>query len=151
MSDNSGERRGFGVNVGSASIVMIFAVLCLVVLATLTLLSANSEQKLAARSAQAVSDYYAADAQALDIYAALHRSIVEQGNTPAQAARETDGVQLLSAAQGGFLSYAVDIDGQQQLQVLLEPAAERLEVVAWQAVTVGEWEVDTYLHVWSGD
>ena len=51
------ERRSVGINVGSASIVMIFAVLCLTVFSTLSFVTANHERKLAEKSALAVQHY----------------------------------------------------------------------------------------------
>lgn len=55
------ERRSVGIHVGSASIVMIFAVLCLTVFSTLSFVTANHERKLAEKSTLAVQQYYAAD------------------------------------------------------------------------------------------
>ena len=55
------ERRSVGVNVGSASIVMIFAVLCLTVFSTLSFVTAKHERKLAEKSAIAQQQYYESD------------------------------------------------------------------------------------------
>ena len=62
------ERRSVGINVGSASIVMIFAVLCLTVFSTLSFVTANHERKLAEKSALAVQHYYEADWQCEERY-----------------------------------------------------------------------------------
>ena len=60
--------RSAGMHVGSASIVMIFAILCLTVFSTLSFVTANHERSLAEKSALAVQQYYDADWQCEEIY-----------------------------------------------------------------------------------
>lgn len=55
------KQRPAGTSVGGTSIVAVFVVLCLFVFAALSLISANSDLKLAEKTAKAVSEYYAAD------------------------------------------------------------------------------------------
>ena len=57
------DKRSAGIHVGSASIIMIFAVLCLTVFSTLSYVTANQEYRLAQKSALAMEQYYAADWQ----------------------------------------------------------------------------------------
>ena len=65
-------RHGGSVS-GAVSLVMIFCVLCLVVFATLTYVTADRERQLAALNAERAAAYYAADAEASRIVAALAR------------------------------------------------------------------------------
>ena len=53
-----------GIGVGGTSILAIFVVLCLVTLASLSLVSAQADYGLAKKTAEAAQEYYAADAQA---------------------------------------------------------------------------------------
>jgi Tfp pilus assembly protein PilX len=63
--------------VGGASLLVIFAVICLTVFALLTVSTANAEQRLSRVSANAVSAYYKADAAAEIIF-----SEIRSGNVP---------------------------------------------------------------------
>ena len=51
------------VNIGLTSLILIFIILCLATFSLLSLSSARGDQSLAVRSAQAVTEYYRADAQ----------------------------------------------------------------------------------------
>ena len=52
-----------GANIGSASLILIFIVLCLGTFGLLSLTSANNDLELAERNAAAVSGYYRADGE----------------------------------------------------------------------------------------
>ena len=68
--------RNVGLSVGTSSILVIFVLLCLTTFATLSMVSANADFNLTERAAEAVADYYAADAAAEErlarIVQALH-------------------------------------------------------------------------------
>ena len=99
----SNKRSAMGVHVGSASIVMIFAVLCLTVFASLSLVTANYERKLAEKSAAAVQQYYAADWQCEAIYEQIYDSL----QSGVEAARlQVPGVQVEQQNEIIYLTYA---------------------------------------------
>ena len=127
--------------VGGVSLLGVFAVLCLTVFALLSLTTVRADVRLADASAQAVSDYYAADCQAQEILARLRA-----GETP-------DGVTWSSPMEGGETeySYTVSISNTQELQVevLVWPDG-RWSVQRWQAAAAGGWEIDEGLEVWDG-
>ena len=127
--------------VGGVSLLVVFAVLCLTVFALLSLTTVRADVRLADASAQAVSDYYAADCQAQEILARLRT-----GETP-------DGVTWSSPMEGGETeySYTVSISNTQELQVevLVWPDG-RWSVQRWQAAAAGGWEIDEGLEVWDG-
>ena len=50
--------------IGGASLLAVFAVLCLTVFVLLSLTTVEADRRLAEAAAQAVTDYYAADCQA---------------------------------------------------------------------------------------
>ena len=64
-------------SVGGSSILTIFAVLCFLVFALLSLSTAKANYNLAEKSVKAVSNYYAADTKAEEIY-----SQIRAGNMP---------------------------------------------------------------------
>ncbi len=135
-----------GMNVGSTSIVMIFAVLCLTVFAVLSLATANTEKTLAEKSAQAVTDYYAADCRAVDRYHALAQSLSE-GNCDFAA------LDMEVTPTGGFrtITYTEPVDDSQQLLVTLSEQNGTLTILTWQVVTTDDWQADETLGVWNGE
>ena len=134
--DNRKNQRFSPPAVGGASLLVVFAVLCLTVFALLSLTTVRADVRLADASAQAVADYYAADAAAQEILAQLRN-----GEFP-------DGV----AVDGDIYSYTCPISDTQELQVevRVDPAARSYEVLRWQAAAAGVWEIDEGLEVWDG-
>lgn len=120
---------------GGSSLLVIFAVLCLTVFALLALSTAQADTRLAEASAQAVADYYAADAAAEELYARLRL-----GELP-------DGV----THSGQTYSYTCVISDTQQLQVTLLEQGGTWSVLQWQAVSTVEWIPDDDLPVWAGE
>jgi hypothetical protein len=129
-----------GLNIGSASIVMLFAVLCLTVLAALSLLSANSQYALSERSADAVKAYYKADMAAAVIY-----ERVKGGDLTGVEAEESSGPGIAAA-----YSYTVEVDARQSLFVRLEDSGEGLRVTVWKLLETGDWTPDDTLDVFLG-
>ena len=120
--------------VGAGSLLCAFAVLCLTVFALLSLTTVRGEGRLAEASAQAVRDYYAADLQAEEIFAALRR-----GELPEEVIR-----------QDNVYSYRCPISENQYLLVALEKTEAGWQVLCWQAVAREmTGETDT-LPVWQG-
>lgn len=143
------ERRSVGINVGSASIVMIFAVLCLTVFSTLSFVTANHERKLAEKSALAVQQYYEADWQCEELYQQIIQCLqsgggIEQLEALVVQVEEADGVQ--------YVNYAADIDAEQQLQVCLAIWPDgSVQTKQWKVVATREWEYDDGIAVWDGE
>ena len=52
------KKKRFGVNIGTASILIVFVVVCLVSFAVLSLVSANADYKLTQKLAERETDYY---------------------------------------------------------------------------------------------
>jgi hypothetical protein len=130
-----------GIGVGGASILMVFAVLCLTIFAVLSLVTARSERALAERHAEAVTNYYAADCLAAEVYDALSKA----GDLPESVL----GVSV-SKPSVSSLSYTVPIDGDRELCVLLRREGDTLRILEWREAATGEWEPDTRIRVWEG-
>ena len=120
--------------VGGSSLLVIFAVLCLTVFALLGLSTVQAGGRLSQATAQAVSDYYAADCQAEEIFARLR-----SGQLP-------EGV----GEENGVYSYTCPISPTQQLCVDLEREGDGWRVLRWQAQSVAQWESDDSLNLWDG-
>jgi Tfp pilus assembly protein PilX len=142
MINNAKERRTIRLNIGSASIIMLFVVLCLTVLSVLSLLSAHSQKRLADRAAAVAANYYAAEIEAAAIYKEILNGDFSRVDAEAGAAGER------------YFSYVVVIDDNQTLSVRLRsvPAptpedAAALEIEYWKIVESRAWTTDESLGV----
>ena len=131
------EKRGFSVPVvGGSSLLVIFAVLCLTVLAMLSLSTARSSAELSRASADAAAAYYEADAQAEEILARLRG-----GETP-------EGV---TSGGDSTYEYEVPISQTQALSVCVRAAEDGWTVLRWKAVSTAQWTPDESIEVWDGE
>lgn len=121
--------------VGGSSILTIFAVLCFIVFALLSLSTAKADSGLAERSVEAVSRYYEADTEAESILANLRKGELPEGVTD-------EG--------GGKFSYACPIDDNQKLQVTVQLSGSDFKILRWQKEYTGEWKTDDTIKVWGG-
>lgn len=119
--------------VGGASLLVIFAVLCMTVFALLTLTGTLAEGRLTRASVDAVSAYYAADCQAETIYARLRA-----GETPEAV-----------TVQGETYTYSCPISEHQRLEVVLTCRDGMWQVLRWQAVSTATAD-DALPDIWDG-
>ena len=124
------------MNVGSATLVMVFSVLCLTIFATITLMTAHNDLIAAQKNADAVHAYYEADAEATAILAEIRA-----GTMPDTVERE----------KGGALAYNVEIDGNQRLAIRLAEKDGKYAVEKWAVEYTGEWKADDTIEVWDGE
>ena len=97
-------------SVGGSSILTIFAVLCFLVFALLSLSTAKANYNLSEKSVKAVKNYYAADTKAEEVYAQIRA-----GNMP-------DGVQQ----KGNTYTYTCAIDDKQKLFVEIKKTKRKI-------------------------
>lgn len=121
--------------VGGASLLVVFAVLCLTTFALLSLSTVQADNRLAQSSANAVASYYRADCQAQEILAQLRA-----GNQP-------PGV----TAEGDVYSYICPISDTQNLAVTVRITQANYAILSWKAVSADKWEPDNRLHLWDGE
>lgn len=120
--------------VGGSSILTIFAVLCFIVFALLSLSTAKADNMLASKSVDSVTDYYKADTQAEEILAQIRA-----GQCPEGVTRE-----------GNTYTYSCPIDENQELQVEVWITGGTYWIGKWKKTYTGEWKVDDSMKVWSG-
>lgn len=96
------EERPLGLNIGSASIIMIFAILCLTVFSALSLVTSVSEKKTAQRFADETAAYYEADSEAVKIKNSIQAAI-DAGSTPQQAAAANNAQYLTGQAAAALV------------------------------------------------
>ena len=132
------EKRSRHFGLGMPSLVVIFATLCLTVLALLSWQTARNEAVLAARDGEAARAYYAADAQARHIRRAL----------------ETDRADTVRGVpvvwDGDEARFTCPVDDALVLSVALRVGDGGSEVLAWNTAPTGDWTPDTHIEVWEG-
>lgn len=118
---------------GASSLLVIFSVLCLVVLALLCLNTAQAERRLSEASARGVADYYAADCATEEIFARLR-----SGEMP-------EGV----AEEDGVYSFSCPISAGGRIEAAVERTEAGWRVLRWQSVAP-EREYEDSAQLWNG-
>ena len=149
--DDKKKKFSSGLNVGSSSILVTFVLLCLVTFAALSFVSSNADYKLAEKTADRTTYYYAANNKAevyllnadslLSKHYASCKDIIEyyEGIDPLFA--DNDSINVDEVGDDIFLNYAVAISESQEIQVSLKfiyPNSEDLdmfEIVKWETVS----------------
>ena len=133
-----------GIGVGSASIVLVFAVLCFTVFSLITLLIAGNGKTLADAEAGLVIGYYEADVLAERIVA----EIIAEGYAPETVL----GIDVVSGwdFESGetTASFTCPISDLKELYVSLAILGDSYEILSWRMLDIGDWEVDDRLPVW---
>ena len=137
--------------VGGASLLVVFAVLCLTVFALLSLSTVRANERLSEASAQAVADYYAADCQAQAVLAWLRTGEANPGDIPEDFSISTTISDYPDHSETVH-SYSCPISDTQELrvEVRMEPDGG-YTILRWQAVPAGEWAPDDTVEIWDGD
>lgn len=125
--------------VGGSSLLVIFAVLCLMVFALLSMSTVQADRRLSDSFASAVSNYYAADLEAETYFARIRNG-------------ETAAVPNMKTEDGHpAFFYSGTINDSQMLNASVIIDGEEYSVISWQVVSNGEWEADDSITVWSGE
>lgn len=119
---------------GGISLLVAFAVLCLTVFALLSLSTVQAQKRLADASLEAVTDYYAADGEALRVLALLLMGKVPEG----------------VAYSDGIYSYTCLVSETQMLEVEIRLLEGKYDIVRWQAVPDGQDGEENGFDLWNG-
>ena len=120
------------LSIGAPTVITLFAVLCLTVLASLSLLSANAQLSLAERSAAAARAYYDADTRAAEIF-----ERILQGDARAYFDADT-----YSNADGSH-AYTVTVSARQSLEVRYSVTRDgSVTLESWKLIETGAWGAD---------
>lgn len=130
--------------VGLLTLLVIFAVLCLTILAVLSYSTAKYEKALSRKNADAASAYYEADGWCTDAANDLY-AVWREGGDLTTAAEKYGG-----SCQNGVVTFSRVVDDARFLTVKIDTRGA-FTVTAWNTVPRGEWEADDSLHVWDGN
>ncbi|MDO4482141.1 MAG: hypothetical protein Q4C14_05370 [Bacillota bacterium] len=126
---------------GISSLLVIFAVLCLVVFSVLTISTVKADEKLADRTVNSVVKYYEAEGNAEKTLALLR-----QGEIP-------DGVTRKGTAGDGYeiFGYECRISDTQKIEIEVEVKDGDYRILRWQSVYDAGWKADESIDVWDGE
>ncbi len=140
--NNSNE---YGINIGSSTLIMIFALLCLVVFSLLAYKTALNEKNLALKISNETKAYYEADYKATKIKNKIENNI-------------TNGKSIASLVDyeknrngSNYIGYSVKIDENKKLFVELRRSGSNLKVVKWTEVNEASEDYNNKLDVWGGE
>ena len=119
---------------GAASLLTVFAVLCLTVFTLLSVSTVKANERLGDASAKAILDYYRADCRAEAVLAAL------------RAGQTVEGVRL----QNGVYCYECPISQTRVLSVEVRIDGSNYHILRWQEISSADWQADDRLPVWDG-
>lgn len=132
------------MNIGSASILLVFVILCLVSFAVLSIVSANADSKLSARVLERTTAYYAACNQAEQSLAGMDKTLQRM-----YASSDSEEAYFVAVGHGKsyvipIKSYVIPISDLQTLQVTIEilyPESDEdtfYRITAWQVLNTEE-------------
>ena len=128
------KKQFFGMNIGSASMLLIFVILCMVSFAALTIISANADRRLSRRIADRTTAYYDACNSAQESLAGINQVLSAQYHTSAS-------MEEYFHAVGHNKSYAIPISDTQTLLVEIEilyPEQDNgtfYKITSWKVIT----------------
>lgn len=148
-------------NIGSVSLLMIFIVLCLAVLSTLSLSGALSEYRYSQKIAQHQADYYNASGSASRVLKEIDRILCQaHAEYPDDYYRSAEqrlvlleDVKTDLTSQSPSITYQIPVDDSQSLLVTLAlNAPDELEqgyyrITSWQEISSSEWNGDDSLNL----
>jgi len=136
-----------GVGIGSASIVLVFAVLCLTVFTLITFVVSANDKALVDAEARLVTGYYEADSLAEQVLAV----VLSSDEIP----DTIYGVDIESVWDFEYgaetVSYFCPISDIKSLYVHVAIYYDTFDVISWRMWDIDEWEFDDSLNVWTGD
>jgi len=135
-----------GIGVGSASIVLVFAVLCLTVFSLITYVVAANDKALVDAEASLVTGYYEADALAERIVA----EILDTDLIPSSVQGidiETNWDMYLDAE---LVEFSCPVADRNALYVRLALRSDSYDILSWRMYNTDEWSFDDRINVWQG-
>ncbi len=149
------------LSVGYITVIMVFAVICLTILAVLSFQTASSGNALTERNAEFNAQYYAADTKAKQTLMRLDNAAVtaaESGffeDTFPSIAAEIEGVTVSPAMGGATVKFGTELNGRLTLSVSVKFFASprengsRYEITEWKTVSAAD--TDSGLDIWDGN
>ncbi len=145
------------MNIGAASLVLIFIVLCLATFGLLSLSSAKGDLSLAERQAEAVSAYYEADAKGQEWVRQVDAVLQEEMGHSDDSSSASDAVKArlgdMYHQEEGVVVTDIPMERGQSLRIeltLVCGEGVRYQIHSWYVYDSGQYEIDNSMPVWDG-
>ena len=145
------EKRVPKVSIGIISLVIILTVLCLTIFSVMTLTTAMNERSLSRKTAEAVENYYQAEAYCSELaneIGGLWKN--EECFVSFQEFAKKNNVDCQLEKNEIYFSYHYPIDATQALFVTIS-VGDTFEIRQWAVQSTKEWVADQSLQVWDGE
>lgn len=143
-----------GIGTGYLSVMMIFVVLCLTMLAALSYSTASTENKYSQKSGEYTKAYYAADLAAKRTLAAVDSAAAKYDDyTNFMFLAELDEIEgaEYSAFMGGIeVRWSAPINQSQRISAAVRYSGGGYEITEWRTVSENTAS-DKPLNVWTGE
>ena len=135
------------VGIGSASIMLVFTVLCLTVFSLISYTVAENEKILIETEARLVTNYYEADMLAERILAEIMAS--------EQVPQSVFGIEINTCLQSFpdaiLISFSSAVNETTNLSVEAVISGDLLSIITWRMINEEYWIADESLNVWQRD
>jgi len=135
-----------GLGGGSASIILVFAVLSLTIFSLITYVVAGNDNALAQAQSDLIVAYYEADSAAEKILAEL----LDMDTIPGTVAGVSIGRQWIDERQSEAVYFFYPINNIKALYVNVVIEEETFDILSWRMYSIDEWILDETLPVWQG-
>jgi len=137
-----------GIGIGSASIILVFAVLCLAIFSLISLSVANGDQALVAAETDMVEAYYEADSLAEQVLDLIVKAWPFVDNNYL-------GVNISTSWQGGgeyaTVEFVCAISSRKELTVEVMFTDDGYTVRRWKMQDAVVWTFDPSTPIWQGN
>ena len=136
----------FQMPLGTSSLIMTFAILCMTIFCVLALLTANREMVLAKKSAQNVERYYAADVIAEQIT----EELIALSRFGEDIPGEINDVALYLSVENGrrIVRFLSPMDDVRAIELGID--CDQSQVLFSRIVRIADWTPDNSIPVWDG-
>ena len=136
-----------GIGVGSASILLVFAVLCLTIFSVITLRTATTDMAMTEFWKESVTAYYDADSLAESIVS----EILGLEDIPTFVQGIDINTELINDTDGKMVSFSLPVSEQKELYVRLAIFSGFHETLEWKLRDACGWVVfDDGFDLWPG-
>jgi len=154
-------KKRYGLNIGTSSILIIIVILCLVCFSCLSITSANADYRLSSKLAERTTSYYEACNQAqqrlLELSGKLEELYLESQDQSEYEAKIKEESLGDSSAPSDSISFSYSINDNQILQVSIAPLypetsqGDFFKITGWQVINTMTPEQDNSLPVFGSN
>lgn len=154
MDNSRPKQRPVGIGTGYASLMMIFVMLCLSILAALSLSAAESGKSFSRRSADYTAEYYSAQLEAANTLAAVDGIVSQYSDYSdfmlASELEQMGNVNYTVLPQALETSWLTPISDSQSILMTVRFSEGSFSIISCRTVSTEE-SGEVFLNVWQGE